>query len=215
MWIVLSSGKVDHGVAARVRPAEVVRLHVLPTEMHVELIGERDARQSDRCTRRVLVVRTLQVLQVGVDIPVRDHLGDRQHLEVAAGMVVVLVGVDDVLQRLVGDRLHLREDVGMVAIEHVVHEDDAVARGIERDVAPLARDHVQVALHLLGAKRARRLCRLRVHRPRALQHEDGDEETKERRSAHAREYTPLVRTVRVVRSSSVRSVRRVLRFRMS
>ena len=90
----------------------------------------------------------------------------------------------------------------MIAVEHVVDEDDAIARGVERDVAALARDHVQVALYPLGAKRTWRLCRLRVHRPRALQHEDGDEETKERRSAHARGIYPTsgLETVRVVRT---------------
>ncbi len=66
-------------------------------------------------------------------------------------MVVVLVRVDDVAQRSVGDLPDLGKDVGVIAVEHVIDEDDAVVRGIERDVATLTGDHVQVAIHALGA----------------------------------------------------------------
>ena len=55
----------------------------------------------------------------------RDDLGDRQHLEVAARVIVVLMRVEHEAQRLVRDALHLREDVGVVAIEHVIDQDDA------------------------------------------------------------------------------------------
>ena len=80
-----------------------------------------------------------------------DHFGDRQHLHITARMIVVLVRIDDVLQRLVGDRLHLRKDIRVVAVEHVIDEDHAVVRRIQRDVAAFTRNHVQVALHTFGA----------------------------------------------------------------
>ena len=103
-----------------------MRADLLAPDMDRELIRERDARQPDRRARRVLVVGPLDVREVRADVLVRDDLGDRQHLEVAAGVVVVLMRVDDVTQRLVGDRLDLREDVGMVAVEHVVNQHDAL-----------------------------------------------------------------------------------------
>ena len=130
--------------------------------MHGELVGEGDARQPDRRARRVLVVRALDVLEVGADVLVRDHLGQRQHLEVAAGVVVVLVRVDDVVERLVGDGLDLREDAGVVAVEHVVHEHHALGRRRRaRRCRPRPRS-CEVALDPLGLERAWRLGGLRA-----------------------------------------------------
>ena len=68
----------------------------------------------------------------------RNHLGDRQHLQIAAGVIVVLMGVDDIAQRLIRHRLDLRKDVGVVAIEHVVNEDDTLRCRVEGDVAAFA-----------------------------------------------------------------------------
>src|SRR5688572_30074328 len=148
----LQLGEIDDRVAAGVAPAEVVRLDVPAAQMHVQPIAERDSWQTDRRAWRVLVVRPLQVLQVRVHVAVRDHFGDRQHLEIAAGVIVVLVRVDHIPQRSVGDELHLGEDVGVVAVEHVVHQDDALGGGVDRDIAALAGDHVQVTLHALSLK---------------------------------------------------------------
>ena len=133
--------------------------------MDGELIRERDARQADRRSRRVLVVRPLDVGQIGADVLVRDDLRNRQHLEVAARMVIVLMRVDHVPQGLAGHRLDLREDVGVVAVEHVVNQDDPLGRRVEGHVATLTRDHVQITLHPLRPQRSRRLGRLRVNRP--------------------------------------------------
>ena len=145
----LHLGEVDDRVAARVAAAEIVSLNLLAAKIDRELVRERDAWQPDRCSRRVLVVRALDIGQVGADVPVRDHLRNRQHLEVAAGVIVVLVSVDDVTQGLVRHRLDLREDVGMVAVEHVVNQDNALGRRVEGHVATLTRDHVQITLHPL------------------------------------------------------------------
>ena len=123
---------------------EVVRLHLFATQVDGQFGRERDARQADGRSRRVLVIRLLDVGQIGADVLVRDDLGNRQHLEVAAGVVVVLVGVEDVAQRPVGNRLDLGEDVGVVAIEHVVDQDHPFRRHVESDVASLTRDHVQL-----------------------------------------------------------------------
>src|SRR5262249_22576950 len=47
--------EINNRVAARVAASEVVRLDVLAAEVNVELVRERDARQTDRRTRRVFV----------------------------------------------------------------------------------------------------------------------------------------------------------------
>ena len=39
--------------------------------------------------------------EVGARVLVRDHFGDRQHLEIAAGMIVVLMRVQHVPERLI------------------------------------------------------------------------------------------------------------------
>ena len=103
-----------------------MRADLLAPDMDRELIRERDARQPNRRSRRVLVVGPLDIGEIRADVLVRNDFGDRQHFEVAAGVVVVLMRVDDVPQRLVGYRLDLREDVGMVAVEHVVNQHDSL-----------------------------------------------------------------------------------------
>ncbi len=145
-----------------------MRLHLGRAEMEIEPLGEGDARQADGRAGRVLVIRLLQVGQVGADVPVRDHLGQRQHPEIAAGVIVVLVGIDDVAQRLARDGLDLRQDVGVIAMEHVVHEDDPFARHVERDVAALPRDHVQVAAHARRRQRTGWFANLGVTDPGAV-----------------------------------------------
>jgi hypothetical protein len=95
---------------------------------------------------------------------VGDDLGERKHLEIAAGMVVVLVGVEHIAQRLVGNRPHLRQDVRVVAIEHVVDEDHPFVGHGDGHVAAFPRDHVEIAPHALDAQRSwRLLCLRRAH----------------------------------------------------
>jgi len=63
-----------------------------------------------------------------------DDLGDRKHLEIAAGVIVVLMCIDDVLDWLVCNRLYLSQNVGVVPIEHVVDEDHSVRSDVRRDI---------------------------------------------------------------------------------
>ena len=155
-------------------PAEVPRARLLAPEKHGHLVRERHARETDRRAWRVLVVRLLDVREVRAHVLVRDHLGDRQHLHVAAGVVVVLVRVDHVAQRLVRYRLHLREDVAVIAVEHVVDEHDPLVCREHRDVSTFAGDHMETGLDLRDAQRPGWFGVLCVDDPRAG--ERGDHE---------------------------------------
>ena len=178
----LQVGEVDDRVAARVAAAEPVRAHFLAAEPDRRLVGERDARQANRRARRVFEVRRAVRHQVGARVLVGDDLGNRQHQRVAAGVVVVLMRVDDVAQGLARQRLHLREDVVVIPVEHVVDENHALARHVERDIAAVARHHVEVVFDFLSLQRPRRSLRLRVHNPGGLKDCDRDDEAKNRGS---------------------------------
>src|SRR5262249_7391727 len=95
--------------------AEVLRANFLASEMNRELFRKRDAGKRDGRAGRVFVVWLLNVLQIGAHVLMGDALGDRQHLQITAGMIVVLMGVDDVSNRLLGDRFHLGQYVGVVS----------------------------------------------------------------------------------------------------
>src|SRR5688572_8760582 len=73
----------------------------------------------------------------------------------------------------------------MVAIEHVVNQDDPFRRRIERNVAALARDHVEIAPDALGPERPGRFGRLRVNGPRRVQDECEHTPAQDWSSSHA------------------------------
>ena len=177
------------GITICVTAAEVLGPDFPSTQIYRGFVGERDPWQADGRAWCVFVVRLLDVDQVGPGVSVCDDFGDREHLEIATGMVVVLVGVQHVFERLVGHRFHLSHDVGVVPIEHVVHEDDALAGHIQGDIPTFARNHVQVALHPVHAERARGLGALGVRHPCALEHKNRDQDGGERCAAHAADYS--------------------------
>jgi hypothetical protein len=113
-----------------------------------------------------------------------NDFSDRKHLEVAPGMIVVLMRIQHISKRLVGNGPHLRQNIGVVPVEHVVNEDNALARGIERDITAFAGDHVKVAFDPSCAKNARRLLCLCVNNPSALKEEGSKQSDQERFPAH-------------------------------
>src|SRR5678815_5547407 len=124
---------------------EVFRSNLLASKMHGELVGERDPGKADRRAGRIFVIRLLDVAEISARIPMGNDFGDRKHLHVAAGMIVVLMGVQDITQWLVSDRFDLREDVGVVSVEHVVDENDTFRSDVHCDVAAFTRDHIAVS----------------------------------------------------------------------
>src|SRR5262245_32454646 len=131
----LEIGKVDDRITIRVTTPEILCSNFLAAEVYGEFVRESYPRQSDRRARRVLIVGLLDVFEVRSNILMCDDLGDWQHLEIAAGMVIVLMGVDDVLDRLVCNRLYLSQNVRVVSIEHVVDEDDSIRSDVRRDIS--------------------------------------------------------------------------------
>ncbi len=102
----------------------------------------------------------------------RDHLGiHRQHFGVAAGMIVVLVSIKNVLDGFVGDRSQLLQNFIVIAVEHIVHQDHAFVRHLDRDVssanALCHADDEQIVLQLLNADRRRGGLGLGVGEPGA------------------------------------------------
>ena len=125
-------------------------------------------------------------------VTVGDDLRDRQQARRAAGVVVVLVGVEDVADRLGSDAPDLREQGVMIAVVHVVDEHHPFTRHVRRDVAALARDHVQVALHPFAAEPGRRWRSLGEHGPGGVHHEEPGEGGGEGSASHTRDYTAVV-----------------------
>jgi hypothetical protein len=119
---------------------------------------------------------------------VRDDFDDRKHLGIAAGVIVVLMRVEDVAERLAGNRLHLRKDVRMVAIEHVVDQDDTFTRDVHGNVAALARNHVQLALHLFQAQWTGWLGVLSVQRVGHLHDSNCGKQTSHPQAFHTRRH---------------------------
>ena len=73
--------------------AEVIGVHLRVPEIDGGFVREPDPW----CARLVITK------DVGPDVLVRDDLGVREKVGVAAGVVTVMVGVEDVLDRLVSD----------------------------------------------------------------------------------------------------------------
>jgi hypothetical protein len=67
-----------------------------------------------------------------------------------------MVSRDDVLHRFIGDALHFRHDILVVLIELVVDEDHAFIGDVDRDVAAVALDLVQVVFDLVQSQLRRR-----------------------------------------------------------
>src|SRR5215471_17314138 len=126
--------KVDNRIAVRVTAPEILCSNFLAAEVYGEFIRESYPRQADRRARRVLIVRLLDMFEVGSNISMCNDLSDWEHLEIAAGMIVVLMRVDDVLDRLVCNRLYLSQNVRVVSIEHVVDEDHSLGSDVCGDI---------------------------------------------------------------------------------
>jgi hypothetical protein len=108
-----------------------------------KLVGERHIRQADRQARCVLIIRLLNIFEIGAYVSMRNDIGERQHFQIAAGVVVVLVRVQYVDDRFVGDRSDGCENAFVVPVEHVVDENDANACDIGRNVAALAGQQIE------------------------------------------------------------------------
>ncbi len=124
----------------------IVRANFFAAQVHRHFVGERHARQA----------RLFEQRHVGAGIAMRDHLGiHREHLRVAARMVVVLVGVQHVLDGFVGHRPQLFQDLVVIAVEHVVDENHALIGHLHRDVSRAHAlghaDDIQIVLQLLNA----------------------------------------------------------------
>lgn len=160
--------EIDNGVAARVAAAEPECPGFGVTEKDGELIGKHDVGQTDRQTGVVLVVGLANIRQVGANVSMRDDVGDRQHSEISAGMVVVLVRIEHIPDRLIRDRCDGLEDGVMVSIEHVVDENHAFARDIDGNVAAFPREHVEIVAYALDRQYPREALggKRRRHKPR-------------------------------------------------
>ena len=91
-----------------------------------------------------------------------------RELGVAAAVIRMMMRAEHVLHRLIGHALHLRHDAFVVLLELVVHQDDAFAGDIDRDVAAVAFDLVQIVLDLVERQRRGLLALiLRVSDPAA------------------------------------------------
>ncbi len=75
-----------------------------------------------------------------------------KNLRVPAAVILVIVRVDDVLDRLIGHALDVVHDALMVLIELVVDQDDALIGDVDRDVASVALDLVQIVLHFVESE---------------------------------------------------------------
>ena len=97
----------------------------------------------------------------------RDDLGRRLELGVPAAVIRVIVRVDDVLDRLIRHALHLLHDALVILIELVVDQNDAFVGDVDRDVAAVAFDLIQIVLDLVeGQLRGRRVLGVACKRSR-------------------------------------------------
>ena len=104
--------------------AEVKHLDLRTPQEHRGFVREDDTRRTG------LIVPN----DVRAGVLVRDHLGGRHEVGVAAGMVVVMMRVEHVLDRLVGDAPDLLGDEIEAVRELVVDDDHPVVGYPDRNV---------------------------------------------------------------------------------